>query len=518
MNKQLWDLYKNSDRGKEVIDLFSFYKKDSLVKEYAEKIRKIAQEFSGYDDENDLNYFEDFEFLISYNIDYLGLFKSEKKDYEDFFNRFSDKFELLDLDEVSEGVFEISENSQTLIKRGDYRSIASMIDIISLVLYAFDDSFYPVLNRERFDLFTKNCDILGIEIPDIPNDRDKKRKLFYYFEICEKIDEFAKTNNLNNEETCACLYDFATLFYEKERVLEMPEPTNIWFTGAANADYKTTLQNLTEDTVAVWSCNEETKRGDIVVLYCLSPQSFIHSIWIANSDGVTNPFNYWSGRTTVTKPIVIAPISYKELKEDEYWSNVPIVRKNLQGIKGVRLSAQDYDELQRLLKSKGFDTSVLPKLYKPNIDLERNIKNEKDVEEKLLIPLLKQLGYSEDDWTRQLSQKAGRNLKAIPDFVFFPTGELHFQNAPLVIEAKYFMNSSREKNNSFNQALSYAKMMSADVLCLCDKERLIVYERKNGNFDRFNPVFEKHWGKILEESVFAELKNILGKERIKSLN
>ena len=40
--------------------------------------------------------------------------------------------------------------------------------------------------------------------------------------------------------------------------------------------------------------------------------------------------------------------------------------------------------------------------------------------------MLKRLGYTESDWTRQLSQKAGRKEKAIPDFVFFPKGEKHF--------------------------------------------------------------------------------------------
>src|SRR5690606_25823749 len=98
--------------------------------------------------------------------------------------------------------------------------------------------------------------------------------------------------------------------------------------------------------------------------------------------------------------------------------------KNFQGVSGVQFSATDYKELQRLLKEKAFDVSVLPQLYRPDLEIEGNLKNEKDVEEKLLIPLLEKLGYSANDWTRQLSQKAGRKEKAIPDFVFLPTGEI----------------------------------------------------------------------------------------------
>lgn len=193
------------------------------------------------------------------------------------------------------------------------------------------------------------------------------------------------------------------------------------------------------------------------------------------------------------------------------------MRKNLQGINGVQLSAKDYEELIRMLKNKGFDTSKLPQLYTPNIALEKTINNEKDVEEKLLIPLLRELGYTDENWYRQLSQKAGRGLKAIPDFVFFPKGELHFQNAPMLIEAKFHMNSTNEKMNAFNQVLSYCKMMSSEILGLCDKERLIIYKKRNGMFNRFNPIFEQHWGNIKSKENFAELKKIIGQDVIEQL-
>jgi len=109
------------------------------------------------------------------------------------------------------------------------------------------------------------------------------------------------------------------------------------------------------------------------------------------------------------------------LKSDPYFSQVPIVRKNLQGINGVQLTARDYSELLRLIKGKGGNVEDYPKLFEGRSVEFGEIKLEKDVEEKILIPMLKRLGYAEEDWTRQLTQKAGRGLKAIPDFVFFPT-------------------------------------------------------------------------------------------------
>ena len=60
-------------------------------------------------------------------------------------------------------------------------------------------------------------------------------------------------------------------------------------------------------------------------------------------------------------------------------------------------------------------------------------------------------------------------------------------------------------------------MMSAEFLGLCDKERLIIYQRNKGVFDRFNPVFEKHWGSIKNPETFSVLKKIIGKEVIEKL-
>ena len=509
-------MYKSSNRGKEIIDLFTFYA-DEEIEVLEKKLENIIEKFSK---ESDIDTLFSRIYLIFDNIKVNKTEIREDEVPKDFFLRFIEDFEVRFIDEDKDGNLIKSTKTQDIfIKKQDYRSICALMDSISINLYLMHPQFFfPLLNNERFDIFVKSCDALGIEIPNVPNSIDKKARVLYYFSLCEVLYDFSVEYDMLAEELCACIYDFSTILQEtKEEHKDLPEPTNIWLTGASKEDYKNTLQNLSTDSVNVWTCNEATRRGDIIVIYCLSPQSFIHSIWRANSDGVVNPFNYYYSRSAVTKPIEISPISYTELKVDSYWSNVPIVRKNLQGINGVQLTAKDYTELLRILSSKGFDVSILPKLYSPSINIEEDLKNEKDVEDKLVIPLLVELGYSQGDWQRQLSQKAGRNLKAIPDFVFLSKGEKHFENAPFVLEAKFFMNSSNERMNSFNQALSYCKMMSAELLGLCDKDRIIIYRRKNGVFDRFNPVFEKHWGNLKNPETFSELKKIIGKEVVTSI-
>jgi hypothetical protein len=266
-----------------------------------------------------------------------------------------------------------------------------------------------------------------------------------------------------------------------------------------------------------WTCNENTKRGDIIVMYCCAPYSGIQSIWRAKIDGSYSPFGINNGRTMITNGIVVPFVTLEELRTHTHFSQLGIVRKNFQGVNGVPFSSKDYAELQRILKTKGFDTSVLPQLYNPSIELAKGIDKEVDVEEKLLIPVLRKLGYTETDWNRQLSQKAGRKEKAIPDFVFFPKGEIHFQNAPLIIEAKYSMVSNLERIKAYNQAVSYARLMKSPIFGICDKDRIIIYKESNGYFDRSKPIFEKHWQTLNDADIFNQLKKLIGRSLVEKM-
>lgn len=496
--------------------MFTFdSEKDNLETKGKEIFKKYNEYFGGINVEE---YFLDKCFLTIDSIVAEKLFLNEKENSSEYFTRLIDNLEISIVEENPAGNLIRKENERPLISQKDYKSFCAILSEISLVLYLYGDLFFfPILFREQFDTFMKILDVLDIPMPELPAKSDKRGRLLLYNELNNNIAKFAKENNLTIEETCACIYDFAFMLLEEEdeKQVELPEPTNIWLTGGSKEDYKTFLENPIQGEKSVWTCSENTKRGDIIVMYVLSPYSCIQSIWRADIDGVYTPFNYYNSRTRATDGIVIPQITLNELKADPYFSVLPITRKNFQGVNGVQFSATDYKELQRLLTEKEFDVNVLPQLYKPNLEFDGQLKNEKDIEEKLLIPLLEKLGYSETDWTRQLSQKAGRKEKAIPDFVFLPKGEIYFQNAPMVIEAKFDMSSNIERTKSYNQALSYARMMKSSVFGICDKDRLIIYKEKNGYFERFTPTFEKHWQNINDAETFSQLKLLIGKEAIK---
>ena len=527
MNTKMWNLYKNSEEGKKVIDLFTWNMMDNLFKlrmlvEYATKNWKSIM----YRDScTEYEFFQEIFALQDY-----GLFGDNvsREQFAEFINVFELRTPIVDED----GNITLSlQDKDCYLKKTDYRIKAAEIPFLSLFLFFNEDHginesgfFKPMLLPTRHDIFQRNCNALGIELPPIPHAKDYREYCLHYYDLCVAINVFQKEYHLTDAETCACLYGFAPILVNDEVSSDLPAPTNVWLTGASGVDdfhFLDAVCNGEEQTdpTSIWACNERTRRGDLVIIYCLRPRSYFHSIWRAKIRGIFNPFDYYHCRTNVCDGIKIPNITYNELKEDEYFSKHPLVRRNLQGLNGVELSAKDYAEFLRIIEEKGGDLSVLPKLYEGSAVNFGVVNVEKDVEEKILIPFLRKLGYKENDWTRQLSLKAGRNTKAIPDFVFFAQGEKHFENAPMVIEAKYDMSSMIDLQKAYTQSLSYARMLQAKLFGICDKERLIIYKIDNSGVGNINsPVYENHWGSIYADDVEgAKLKQIIGCEIVKQI-
>lgn len=523
MNKQLWELYKESERGKNCIALFSLETNDSY-----ESVNKIAEFLSQPQfGNNELNgsYINWWIDVFLCNIQERGL-RPETWTRESFAKLVENLDIFLPIAHDDGTISFDRSESKTFLKKNMFRDKAAFTHCFSLALYYTEKNFKfkPLLLPYRFDIFQKNCDSLRIEIPDIPRTKNYKEYCLYYWDINVVLNEFQLENKLSDAEMCACLYDFSMLLYEESTTTQLPKPTNVWFTGGSGKEDFALLDSLGKDfginKSCLWACNEKTRRGDIIVMYCKTPRSYIHSIWRASSNGIFNPFDCYHCRTNLCDGILTPPISIKGLKNDKYMSQIPIVRSNLQGLNGVELSAKDYSELLRMIEEKGGDISQYPKLFEgESVDFGK-INVEKDVEENILIPILQRLGYNESDWTRQLSLKAGRKEKAIPDFVFFPQGERHFESAPMVIEAKFDMSSMQELQNAFKQGLSYARLLHASIMGICDKERLVLYKIDlNGSADYNAPIFEDHWASIYSNSeIGAELNHLIGREAIESIN
>lgn len=92
MNKNIWNLYKNSEKGKDSIALFTFdIENDNLEVKAKDIFQKYNEYFGGIDVED---YFLNRCFLIIDSISVNNLFIEESENASEYFERLIDNFEI----------------------------------------------------------------------------------------------------------------------------------------------------------------------------------------------------------------------------------------------------------------------------------------------------------------------------------------------------------------------------------------------------------------------------------------
>lgn len=484
-NQYLWNLYKNSSEGKSAISSFSdrkeWIEEECLFEKYNPKIKDT------FDVDVICNILEDF---WCYKV----------SEYE--------KTELNSLDNAGKLYEEIISTglmieTEEVLRIGDFNQMLGYIPLLSMELnYMFGEYFFPYLYINELFHLEKLADYFEIELPPIPKKPDYKARCMYYWELCKVFYRFRTENGLSPDELSAFMYDYAPNLLIKEENAEIPKPSSAWFIGGLIKGYGE------EWTVGFWQSNKETKKGDILIHYETAPISAITCLWIAQVDGVIDPFAHYYSNTYISNKIDIPHISLKELKADKYFSKHPLVRKSFQGVNGWPVTGKDYSELLRMIEAKGFDISILPQIYAPSLPEGIIVENERDVEVTLLEPLLNSMGwYEHKDYIRQLPIHAGRGHRIFPDYALHYDNKLDEEKAQVLIEAKYHMKNNHEIESAFLQAFSYAKLLLSSVIVLCDKECILVYESKEG-FSRSR--YKKYyWEDMRNPDLYNELKNKL---------
>lgn len=485
-NQYTWNLYKNSPEGKATI--LAFLDRNEWMDEIHLIQKYNPRQGERMDVEMACDIIEDF-----------WCYKVSEYDLE--LNSLNEA-ELLYCEIIDSGLMI---EKEVVLKPNDYEAMLEYIPFLSMELNRkYGEYFFPYMYVDEFHNLNRLSDAFNIEMPTIPKKADYKARCLYYWELCKVFYRFRTENGLSPDELSAFMYDCAPKLLHTEKSEAMPKPARAWFIGGLIEGYGKHW------TTGFWQSNQETKRGDILVHYETAPISAITCMWIAQVDGVVDPFFHYYSNTYIGDRIDIPHVTLKELQADKYFSKHPLIRKKFQGVNGWALSGKDYAELLRMIKGKGFETGNLPKLYVPSLPSNMNIGNERDVEKHLLEPLLNSMGWYENkDFIRQLPIHAGRGHRVFPDYA------LHYENNPeeekayVLIEAKLYMKNNQDVESAFLQARSYAKLLESSVIVLCDKECLLVYEKKQG-FNR-NDYSKYYWEEIENPDKYNDLKRKMEK-------
>lgn len=484
-NQYTWNLYKNSPEGKAAISSFldrkEWIEEELILERYNPRLNESFNKE-----------------IICEILESLWCYKVS--DYENVEVSTLEKAGIIYEEIISTG---LRVENEEILKIGDFDRMLEFIPFLSMELnYLLGDYFFPYIYIDRFYELKKLADYYDIELPAIPRKPDYKGRCMYYWELCKAFYQFRKDISLTPAEFSAFMYDYApNLLHTKEKG-DIPQPAQAWFIGGLIKGYGEYW------TTGFWQTNKETKKGDILIHYETAPLSSITCLWIAQVDGVLDPFAHYYSNTYISDKIDIPHITLKELQADEYFSKHPLIRKKFQGVNGWPISSEDYTELLRMIKNKGFDTGTLPKLYAPTLPKNISIVHERDVERLLLEPLLNSMEWYENkDFIRQLPIHAGRGHRIFPDYALHYNNKPNEEKAKVLIEAKLYMKNNEEIEEAFLQARSYAYLLESSVIVLCDKHSLIVYEKKQ-SFDRDN--YKKYyWGELENPDLFNELKNKL---------
>src|SRR5690606_25640336 len=149
MNKNFWELYKNSERGKEAIALFTFDKDNDDLEVKAKQIFNKYNDYLGGPTVE--NYFLGNCFLIIDSIISDKIFIEENESSQSYFTRLIDNLEVGYVKENSFGDLIKVENETPYIFQKDYKTFCAVLSELSLILYFYGEAFYPpILFREQF--------------------------------------------------------------------------------------------------------------------------------------------------------------------------------------------------------------------------------------------------------------------------------------------------------------------------------------------------------------------------------
>ncbi len=487
--KYIWDLYRTSKKGQKEIHIFN---KSNIY---------------------DLSHIYDFELIVEYRDVYGN--STDFYPYEEITRKLK-RYKVTDFISAKTLYKELIVTPVLEESDKKFNHFFENISAFTLALFhVFPEYFVPYFfTRDNYPDFLNLCNNFGIILPEVPSRHNQEKRIWYYFEINKVLQTFRKKHNIKASEFPAFLYFFGIQSLEKTEEKELPKPSRAYFLGAGNGqpiennwDFKF-LDSVTPTSTNTWGAGGlNIKKGDVIIMYCVSPRKYIHSIWRALDDSFIDPFSYHYYGVKVGYPKKIPPVKFQELKSNHILSHNPTVKAHMQGLNGRALSVKEYNELLNIIDQKGQITSDIPKLPVFEWDFG-DIENERDVEIKLIEPLLNKLGFKNNDWVRQMPLRMGRQTKYYPDYAIKVNLKKGKEKAKIVLEAKYSINSDKQLQEAFEQARSYGLRLKSEKIVLADKEYVWVFNKIHGDFNP-NPILEIHWEELISSDNMYKLKENL---------
>lgn len=358
------------------------------------------------------------------------------------------------------------------------------LSFLSLGLHlAHPDVFLPYGFTGQYHFVLRIAETFGLALPPVPPKKDHLERWLYYGVFCAAFQEFRRENGLTLPELLAFMYDFAVTYVATEQPQELPEPRNAWLLigGVENGDLAE-LDAGEPDTLTYWQGNLDMRRGDVCVMYVRSPVSAVHSLWRVTEDAYEDPFFHYKHAVQIGRPLPLPRLPFRALVADPLLGENRYVKANLQGASGKALTHAEYERTLQLAGALGALPEDAPHFPVREVVKLVDLASERDVEIRLVEPLLARLGLGSGDWVRQLPVRMGRGERVYPDYAVGVTGVAPEVRVHALIEVKYRAAGERAWRDAFLQAKSYGMRLGAAAIVTAAAEGVYVYERQQDDF------------------------------------
>lgn len=506
LNSYVWEVYLKAG-GNDIVDMFCQNLKEEISQDYIDKIREFHRIY--LPDEKTL----DLELEQLRDIkDYIHRRKIDNANNldDDSISRNEETQSIVDWHELTIEVLSdiylwLNDNGANTDKDTFEEFIDGLAYYSTLFAIDFPDLFVPYYFQFNFNILEFIANEFDIALPAMPVKKDYKGRFFYYGEVCVALKEFQRKHELDDYELCAFLYDFAPKYVggSSSYIIDedkLPEAKSAFFIGSSKKD---PFYTENADALTVWQCNPDTRAGDMIVMYLLSPDSAVRSVWRSRSIGFNDPFFNYYRCAYIGNPVQIQSVSLDDMRKDKILSDMWIVRKNMQGLNGVELKPSEFNRILDLAKAD------VPRLKYDIPDNDSEFNRERDVENKLVKPLLERLDYSDSDYIQQLYIEIGNHNHAlIPDFVLLPSKSHGRQIAFAVLEAKLSITNQKQLEETITQARSYAKLLGAKYQMIASKEKVWLFSDED---DFAKVIFSVAWCELHDPDKFMQLYKLIGK-------
>ena len=127
----------------------------------------------------------------------------------------------------------------------------------------------------------------------------------------------------------------------------------------------------------------------------------------------------------------------------------------------------------------------------------------------LLEPLLERLGWSREQYVRQMPLRMGRSFTVYPDYVILPEFTPGHERGQWVVEAKKSIPTAKQLETDCAQASSYALRLNAHGFMLVAQEGVWTATKE----DDFENMAHYSWEDLREDDIFAKLYATAGNRR-----